>query len=123
MVFIDSKGNICQERPKAQAPPQTGQPRSRINTVHAASAPPSRGGGGGGGGGGGSGSGNPLVALGDALGIGDKFVDVPAIPQLQCPATRQPLVYAGALAVATLFVGWRMVVAAGIFYVLTVRAP
>ena len=72
-------------------------------------------------GGGGGGAGNPLLALGEALGIDDKYVDVPAIDALKCPATRQPAVYALALGVATMVVGWRMLVAGAVFYVLTVR--
>ena len=57
----------------------------------------------------------------EALGIDDKYVDVPAIDALKCPATRQPAVYALALGVATMVVGWRMLVAGAVFYVLTVR--
>ena len=106
----------CQDRPKAA--PQQGQPRSRVATVHGTPAPaPARGGNGGGGGG----AGNPLLALGEALGIDDKYVDVPAIDALKCPATRQPAVYALALGVATMVVCWRMLVAGAVFYVLTVR--
>jgi hypothetical protein len=122
MVYIDTNGNICQDRPKAA--PQPGQPRSRVATVHGTPAPaPARGAarGGTGGNGGGGGAGNPLLALGEALGIDDKYVDVPAIDALKCPATRQPAVYALALGVATMVVGWRMLVAGAVFYVLTVR--
>lgn len=57
------------------------------------------------------------------MGIGDQFVTIPAIPALKCPETRQPMVYAAAVGVASMFIGWRMVLAAAAFYVLNVRVP
>ena len=113
MVFIDAAGNIRPDAPKSAA---RSRPAARSNihstTPSSSSAP----------GGGGNGTPrNPLLALGDYLGLQDSFVEIPACPPLGCPATRQPAVYALALGAATLFAGWRVLVAAAALYVFNVR--
>ena len=57
----------------------------------------------------------------DYLGLQESFVEIPACPPLRCPATRQPAVYALAVGAATLFAGWRVLVAAAALYVFNVR--
>lgn len=115
MVFIDADGNIRPdaERPKSAA---RARPAARSNihstTPSSSSAP----------GGGRNGNGrNPLLQLGDYLGLQDSFVEIPACPPLGCPATRQPAVYALAVGVSALFAGWRVLVAAAALYVFNVR--
>ena len=115
MVFIDADGNIRPdaERPKSAA---RSRPAARSNihstTPSSSSAP----------GGGRNGNGrNPLLQLGDYLGLKESFVEIPACPPLRCPATRQPAVYAFAVGVLTLFAGWRVLVAAAALYVFNVR--
>ena len=112
MVFIDAAGNIRPDAPKSAA---RSRPAARSNihstTPSSSSAP---------GGGGGNGR-NPLLQLGDYLGLQESFVEIPACPPLGCPATRQPAVYAVAVAVAALFAGWRVLVAAAALYVFNVR--
>ena len=111
MVFIDADGNIRPdaERPKSAA---RSRPAARSNihstTPSSSSAP-------------GGTPRNPLLALGDYLGLQESFVEIPACPPLGCPATRQPAVYALALGAATLFAGWRVLVAAAALYVFNVR--
>lgn len=113
MVFIDASGNIRPDAPKSAA---RSRPAARSNihstTPSSSSAP----------GGGGNGTPrNPLLALGDYLGLQDSFVEIPACPPLGCPATRQPAVYALAVGALTLFAGWRVLVAAAALYVFNVR--
>ena len=114
MVFIDADGNIRPdaERPKSAA---RARPAARSNihstTPSSSSAP----------GGGGGTPRNPLLALGDYLGLQDSVVEIPACPPLGCPATRQPAVYALAVGALTLFAGWRVLVATAALYVFNVR--
>ena len=108
---------IARRKGPSSSPPQQQRPPPGSNVrVGGVNAPPGGGGGGGGGGGPGQ-TGTPLDNLAAAIGIEGQVVTIPRLHE-RIPPRDVPMVVAGLIGVATLFMGWRVLLAAAAMHVI-----